>query len=147
MTARDLPSPLLQPVASQDVAAAVRSAIGADEALLSTPAGTVLVDAKVLGEHLAPERTAYLPLLKDALTNPHEVWQSFEQHKGTGKVVLRTRFVTVYQVRKGQAVMVVTSATHGVMSAWTLIGTSDMKYLNAQRAGQLLHIEGEALTP
>ena len=147
LTPRPLPQPLQQPVAQTDVVAAVKSALGADEVLLSTPAGSVLVDAEVLGEHIQPDRTAYLPLLKDALTNPQEVWLSFEQHKGTGKVVLRTRFITVYQIRKGHAVMVAFNAVRGVMTAWTLIGTSDLKYVNRQRIGHLLHIENQALTP
>jgi len=147
LTARALPQPLQQPVEAADVIKAVKSALGAAEALISTPVGTVLVDATVLGTHIEAQRTAYLPLLQDALTNPQEIWQSFEQHQGTGKVVLRTRFVTVYQVRKDQAILVAFNAVRGVLTAWTLIGTSDLKYVNRQRMGQLLHIEGEALTP
>jgi hypothetical protein len=140
---RTLPKPLQQPVAADGVVQAVKTALGADEALMTTPVGTVLVDAEVLGSHLEDDaaRTAYLPLLVDALANPQEVWQSFEQHKGTGKVVLRTRFVTVYQVRKDKALLVAFNAVRGVLTAWTLIGTSDLKYLNRQRMGQLIHVE------
>lgn len=144
---RGLPQPLQQPVDQAGVIAAVRSALGGNEALITTPVGTVLVDAAVLGQHIAPERTAYLPLLMDALMNPQEIWQSFEQHTGTGKVVLRTRFITLYQVRKGHAVLVAFNAVRGVLTAWTLIGTSDLKYVGRQRVGQVIHIEDKALTP
>jgi hypothetical protein len=54
---------------------------------------------------------------------------------------LRTRFVTVYQVRKDKALLVAFNAVRGVLTAWTLIGTSDLKYLNRQRMGQLIHVE------
>ncbi|MGN5225060.1 phage minor head protein [Aeromonas veronii] len=81
LTARELPQPLQQPVDQADAIKAVQSALGADEVLISTPVGTVLVDASVLGAHIEVERTAYLPLLMDALTNPQEIWQSFSSIK------------------------------------------------------------------
>lgn len=85
--------------------------------LFSTPAGSVLVDADVLDAHIQSDRTAYLPVLTDALTNPQDIWLRLEQHKGTGKVLSRTQFITVYQA----SVMVALNAERGVMAAWNII--------------------------
>jgi hypothetical protein len=46
-----------------------------------------------------------LPLLPEISTNPYEIWLSFEQHKGTGKVVLRHRFVKVIHIDKDRAMI------------------------------------------
>nr|WP_321270461.1 PBECR2 nuclease fold domain-containing protein [uncultured Tolumonas sp.] len=141
---RALPVDLGEQVATtEEVVTALKTVLGGDEKLFTTPAGPVLIDANVLGEHINPERAAYLPLLTDALENPQEIWLSFEQHQGTGKVVLKTRFLTVYQLRDGRGVLLVTNAVKGVLSGWTFFSAGDMKYLNKQRIGELLYSEGK----
>ena len=64
---------------------------------MTTSVGIVLMDVDVLGSHLEKDaaRTAYLPLLADALADLKAICQSFEHHNGSSKVLLRTRFVTV----------------------------------------------------
>lgn len=137
---RETPIELIERVKTQEeTVAAVKAVLGGDEKLFMTKAGPVLIDSKTLGEHIDPNRVAYLPLLTDALENPQEIWQSFEQNIATGKVVLKTRFVTVYQLDSTHAVLIVTNAVKGVLSGWTFIPVGNMKYLNKQRIGELLY--------
>jgi len=139
---RALPVELGESAATaEETVTALKTVLGGDEKLFTTPAGPVLIDAVTLGEHIKPERTVYFPLLADALENPQEIWQSFEQHVATGKLVLKTRFVTVYELRDGRAILLVTNAVKGVLSGWTFFSAADMKYLNKQRIGELLFSE------
>lgn len=141
---RDLPVELMaSATTTQETVMALRTVLGGDEKLFTTPAGTVLIDAQVLGEHIKAERSIYFPLLADALENPQEIWLSFEQHQATGKVVLKTRFITVYALRDGRAILVVTNAIKGVLSGWTFFSAGDLKYLNKQRIGELLYSDGK----
>ena len=141
---RELPIELIEPVSTPaETVAAVKAVLGGDEKLFMTKAGPVLIDAEVLGLHIDPNRASYLPLLTDALENPQEIWQSFEQHIATGQVVLKTRFMTVYQLDSKHAILIVTNAVKGVLSGWTFIPIGNLNYLNKQRIGELLY--GEAL--
>lgn len=143
LPARRLPAELLSAASSPDeMVTLVTHALGGDEKLFSTPIGPVLVDAASFGEHIAkdPGRARYLSLLDDALTSPQEVWQTFVQHKGTGRIELRSRFVTVYQIDKKRFVMVSVNASKGTLMAWTLISNGNMTYLNKQRVGTLLAV-------
>lgn len=137
---RKSPVYLAEQAATTDAAVtALKTVLGGDEKIFSTPAGPVLIDAAVLGSHIDPKRVRYLPLLTDSLENPQEIWQTFEQHQGTGKVVLKTRFITVYQLDDGRAILLVTNAVKGVLSGWTYFITGDLKYINKQRVGELLY--------
>lgn len=98
----------------------------------------VLVNAKTMSEHLEPDRTPFLPLLPEAITDPSEVWASFERHRGTGKVVLRQRFLKAVRTDKNRTVLLVTQARNGIMEAWTMLPSGDLKYMNRQRQGRLL---------
>jgi Uncharacterized protein, homolog of phage Mu protein gp30 len=114
---------------------------GEEEILLPDLSGfqnPVLVNAKTLSEHIPADRTPFLPLLREAILEPHEVWISFERHKGTGNVVLRQRFIKA--VRNGDKLMlIVTQAKGGIMEAWTMLPSSNLKYMNNQRQGKLLY--------
>jgi hypothetical protein len=98
----------------------------------------VLVNAKSMSRHLAPDRTPYLPWVPEAITDPHEVWASFERHKGTGKVVLRQRFLKMIRTDKDRTALLVTQAKGGIMEAWTMITSPNRRYMNNQRQGRLL---------
>lgn len=103
----------------------------------------VLVNAKTLADHVDPARSIYLPFLPETLENPFEAWLSFEKHKGTGKVVLRQRIIKAVETGKKEGLLVVTNSVNGVMEAWTVVPTTDMKYLNRQRVGKLVWSRGE----
>lgn len=116
--------------------------LGGEEKIYSFQAGEfrydVLVNAKSLARHIDPARAAYLPLLPETLEDPFEVWQSFEQHQGTGRIVLRHRIIKSIDTGEAEGMIAVTNAVDGMMEAWTVVPTSDLKYLNDQRRGRLI---------
>ncbi|MES9873143.1 MAG: PBECR2 nuclease fold domain-containing protein [Candidatus Sedimenticola sp. 6PFRAG7] len=103
----------------------------------------VMVNAEILGQHIHHNRSQYLPLLDDLLTSPHEVWLSFERHKGTGKVILRSRLIKAYDLGKGRTLLMVANARKGFLEGWTFLPTSDHNYINRQRQGMLIMGKGE----
>jgi len=124
---------------AEEAAKALTKIMGDEERIYTLPSGgRVLVNAENLASHIDLDRTPFLPLLPEVLTDPYEAWVSFEQHKGTGKVVLRQRLIKMLQLDKERGVLVTAQAKNGVLEAWTMVPTSDRKYLNNQRAGKLL---------
>ena len=135
---RPLPAKLGQRLTTQDaVVSALVQQLGATQRVIDTPAMPVVIDAKLLGQHIDPARAEFIPLLEDALTKPFEIWQSFEQHQGNGQVVLRTRFVTAYDIGKGRGILIVGQIVKGRVQAWTFIPAKP-GYLQKQRQGSLL---------
>ncbi len=94
-------------------------------------------DADFLAAHLDPARAKYMPFLLETLADPFEIWASFEQHRGTGKIVLRHRIIKAFgKTKKGM--LVVANANKGMMTGYTVIPVRQMKYLNNQRYGELI---------
>jgi hypothetical protein len=118
---------------------ALTQIMGSGERIYTLPSGgRVLVNAESLASHIDLDRTPFLPLLPEVLEAPYEAWLSFEQHKGTGKVVLRQRLIKMLQLDKDRGLLLTAQAKNGVLEAWTMVPTSDRKYLNKQRTGKLL---------
>ncbi|WP_319543166.1 PBECR2 nuclease fold domain-containing protein [uncultured Pseudodesulfovibrio sp.] len=128
---------------SAEIETALRGILGKEEKIYHADLrgfqNPVLVNAKTLSMHLDPDRSPFLPLLPEAIENPHEVWISFERHKGTGKVVLRQRFIKAIRTARDKVMLTVTEARGGVMEAWTMIPGSPGNYMNLQRQGRLLY--------
>lgn len=123
--------------------AAVVEAIGAEEVIVPLVANTgfrydVHLSADTIARHVDPHRGQSLPLLLATLRKPWEVWQSFERHKGTGRVVLRTRFIRAFDVAKTPGQLVVVEATAGRLEGWTMVPTK-LAYLAKQRYGALVY--------
>lgn len=112
-----------------------------DEKLYQPGGLPFLLNSKALAEHMHPERSEYLPLLDDLLSNPYEVWLSFQQHKGTGKVVLRSRIIKGYEVANGRYLLAVANVRKGFLESWTFLPTKDKKYIQRQRQGWLIYGE------
>lgn len=116
--------------------------MGAGEKVFSFEAGDfrndIYVNAATLAGHLDNSRAPYIPFLQETLTDPYEVWLSFEEHQGTGKMFLRQRIIKSVDVGKGKKILVVTNVVGGKMEAWTFIPINDVVYLNKQRVGKLI---------
>lgn len=112
-----------------------------DEKLYNTSGLPFMLNSKALAKHVDPARAEFLPLLDDLLTNPYEVWLSFQEHKGTGKVVLRSRIFKAYDIGKGRYLLAVANVRKGFLESWTFIPTSKRSYINSQRAGHLVYGE------
>lgn len=120
------------------VIAALRQQLGGEERVFSSPAGPVLVNAVTLGEHMAPDRAEYLPLLSDVIANPYEIWLTFERHRATGKIAIKARYITAYDLRDGRGLLAVFNVVKGMLVSWTLLPTSKLKYIEKERRGMLL---------
>ncbi len=120
----------------------LRSALGGDEKIFSFQKGAfrydILANADTLSEHVPLDRAPFVPFIAEALEDPFEVWMGFERHKGTGKYALRQRVIKAVRLDKDRAVLMVTQALNGMMEAWTMIPTNDLKYVNRQRQGMLI---------
>lgn len=129
-------------IAARDIEAEVEKILGAKERVYSFIAEAfrydVLVNAKTLAAHIDPSRDRYLPFLPETMTDPYEVWFSFERHRGTGKVVLRQRIIKAISTGEKEGMLVVTNAVNGVMEAWTVIPVGSEEYINRQRIGKLI---------
>ncbi len=122
---------------------ALEKILGDKEKIFSFKAGDfrqdILVNAASLANHIDLNRTPFLPFLPEALTDPQEVWLSFEQHKGSGIVTLRQRIIKMIQMDKKKGMMVVAQAVNGIMEAWTMFPVTKINYVNKQRTGRLLY--------
>lgn len=119
---------------------ALEKILGGPEQVLHGPAGTtVTVNAETLSAHLPKERTVYLPFLPELIESPFEVWAAFEQHKGTGRVELRQRFIKIVELKKKNGLLLVAQVRKGVLEAWTFMPVSKINYLNSQRKGTLVY--------
>lgn len=138
-----LPAKLATKVKTKaEVLTALNNVVG-DQKLFKPGNVPLLVDAKALADHLDPSRSEYIPLLNDLLTNPYEVWLSFQQHEGTGKVALRARIIKGYDVGKGRYLLAVANTRKGYLESWTVLPTSDKRYIQRQRQGKLMYAEDE----
>ncbi len=99
----------------------------------------LLVNAETLASHIDLSRTPYLPFIPETLNNPHEVWMRFDQHKGTGKVVLRQRIIKIMSIGKKKGMLVVCEARNGMIETWTMMPVTKLNYLNNQRSGHLIY--------
>lgn len=118
----------------------IADTIGGREKVLFLPNGTAVnVNAKVLSEHIASDRSRYVPALRELMEDPYEVWLSFQRHKGTGKVTLRTRTIKAIKLDKDHFLVMVANASRGQFAGWTFIPTKRPQYIRGQRNGILLY--------
>lgn len=119
--------------------ASIEKVIGAPEQAFKLPDGDpLLVDAEALSQHMPLDRAAFVAMLPELIADPYEIWLSFEQHKGTGQVVLRKRLIKVIQDAKKRGLVLVAQSSGGVLEAWTLVPTDQFAYLQRQRVGRLI---------
>ena len=113
---------------------------GYKEANFQTPGlhNNVHLDAESFARHVDLARSSYFTFLPETITAPYEVWMSFEQHKGTGKVELRTRFIKIVGLDKARSVFMVAQARKGTLEVWTIFSQRNASYLNKQRVGKLI---------
>lgn len=122
----------------QDIASTITKIIGGAEQTIIGKGQPVLVNAESLAQHIDPLRSQYLPFITETITDPYEVWMQFEQHQGTGKVVLRSRYIKRLNLGdKERGTLVVANVVRGVLEAWTFIPVRQTGYLEKQRRGFL----------
>lgn len=126
--------------AAQAVAAALRRVIGGEAAAIATPIGTTVhVLAAALAEHINPDRSPWLTLLPELISDPFEIWGQFQRNRLTGRVVLRQRLIKVVRQDKERALLLIAQAIRGRLEAWTFIPMRPGPYVDRQREGTLLY--------
>jgi SPP1 gp7 family putative phage head morphogenesis protein len=127
---------------SAGMQAAIERAIGGAEKIFDLPDRSVIaVNAQTLGAHieLHGDRAALIPFLPELLTDPFEIWLSFERHKGTGRIELRKRIIKAVRIGDDkQALLSVAQVVKGRLEAWTFIPADRLGRLQKQRHGKLL---------
>ena len=147
LTPRPLPK-LASPAAGRaDMIEAVKAAIGGDQATLTTPDGmAVSIDAEIFGGHVAPRRAIWLPVLRELVEDPQEVWLIFERNEATGQVALRRRHISVYDSPDpSRRMLMIFQAWRGQFEAWTLVPVDRDGYLERRRAGVRLWPPGRPI--
>lgn len=116
---------------------AVKRTIGGDRGTLTAPDGApVALDAEALGRHIPASRTPWLPVLRDLVEKPDEVWLLFERNERTGQVALRRRHLALYETADhDQPLLLVFQAVRAMFEAWTFIPVDRAAYLERQRLG------------
>ena len=124
----------------------VEKILGGEEQIFSFAAqgirSDVLVNAKSLVESIddLPGVSPYLPLLREVLEDPQEIWVSFAEHLESGKVSLRQRLVKSVQVADDDVVEMVVQAEGGLLQSLTVtLAQGSVK----ARMGRLLYSKAE----
>jgi len=144
----DLPKADLAPKAktAAEVVSALSRILGAEDVVLWSPrnsggAQPVHVNAWVLGNHIAPTRARFLPLLPELIETPFEAWATFERHTGTQELVIRQRIIKAFRLNesKEQGLLLVANMVNGELESWTFIPPRNINYLQKQREGKLVY--------
>lgn len=123
-----------------ELTAAAERAIGGREGIFRAADGSTLgVSAADLGRHLDLGRAPFLPLIKETIEDPFEIWLSFERHQATGRVVLRKRFVKAVRLASDRFALLVAQTAKGRFEAYTFLTTRDASYVQKQRAGTIIY--------
>lgn len=143
--------PLDDPVASlisraesvDALADSIRTVLGGEEKTFEVHGLPVYINADSLAAHVDLSRSPWAPFITETMNNPYEVWLTFERHKGTGQVALRSRIIKGIDIGRGQNLLMVLNARRGMLEGWTFIPSSNQKYIDRQRQGLLIYGRGE----
>jgi len=117
----------------------IEKQIGGAERIYRTPGGVgINVNAEILARHMDVSRSRYIPFLNELMEEPYEQWLTFERHKGTGQVALRTRLIKAIRTGRTEGNLLVAQAHKGQLESWTVIPVR-RDYLDRQRKGTLIY--------
>lgn len=129
---------------AQAMRSALRRAIGGDEAVFTDPIGGQVLVNNALADHLAKEdrnkqgRDRYFPLLPEVIQAPSEIWVGFARSKTSGRVLLRRRYIRLFQFEGARSVALATDLDDGYFAAFTLF-QGRARPSAGVRAGHLLY--------
>lgn len=114
---------------------------GGPEAVLRDPLGAEVAVGRFLLDHIADRpdgRLRFLPLIKPTVEQPAEIWVGFDELPN-GRVVLRRRYVRLFDLGRERPILVVTQWVGRVLQAWTAM-TRDVRSLDVPhvRGGHLI---------
>ena len=131
-------APLPKGTTGAEAIQALKKILGGDEKILTAPTGgRVLVNTDALAFRIDILQAPSLPLIPETIEDPAEIWLAFEQHKETGLVALRTRYIKEVQSGAGP-LQAVAQVNKGVLEDWYVQNGN----LSGDRAGKLLWQRG-----
>lgn len=108
-----------------------------DIEVINTAAGKLVVDAKLLADHLPINRAPHTAFLKELLDKPFEVWQNFEENRITGKIEIRKRYIKALELSKDQGLTIIGNSYKSQITGWTFIPV-EARNLKKYRIGEML---------
>lgn len=105
--------------------AALRSAIGGDEKIFTDPVGgrvgvsQSLVDHMIANTNRMDGREAYFPLIPELIEKPAEIWVGFAQSEISGRVLLRRRYVRLFDLGNDRTLGLVADLDRGQFAGTT----------------------------
>lgn len=119
----------------------LRDAIGGDEMTFTDPTGARVTVGKALADHILEDpakrldgREAFFPLIPNLITDPAEIWVGFAASHITGRVLVRRRYVRLYDLGKDRSVGLIADLDAGHWSGFTFLRGSP-RALNNLRTG------------
>lgn len=128
--------------------AAFRQAVGGDSAIFVDPIGARINVTDALISHWIEDpkrvngREQYLPLLRELVEQPAEVWIGFARNELTGRIELRRRYVKVIDVGKRRVVGLIADAVAGQWIGFNFFA-GGLTGAGNLRSGMLLWGRGE----
>jgi len=140
-------TPLWPRISNQDrLQRDLEQMLGGSSGALRLPTGhAVVVRASNLSQHLLsgaqphPERTPFLALLPELLSDPYEIWANFERMPDGGGIVLRQRIIRAFDLTKRNNLLMVVQAQEGKFIDITFVPMSSYKDINKSRVGSLIY--------
>lgn len=130
---------------------ALKKILDADEKVFSITSASgfphsTIVNAEALVKHVPSGKhiSRFYPLLPEIFNEPFEAWHDFEQHKGTGKVRLRTRIIKGVKLKNGKAYIAVVQTVKGYPETIRFIPATKQNgaEILKQRTGKLFFARG-----
>ncbi len=90
----------------QGLRAALRKAVGSDEAHIADPTGANILVTQAISEHIAEKagrfdgRDAYFPYIRELIEDPFEIWVNFAVSAVSGRVAIRKKYVKAVRLDK-----------------------------------------------
>lgn len=110
---------------------------GADEKVYDSH-GAVLVNAESLVPTISNAHSKYIPAINDALTNPDEIWLSFDEHKKSNTMVMRRRIIKALKVDGEPEINMVLNVSKGFLESIEFLVPDKVRLFNISRQGSLL---------
>lgn len=125
--------------------AALRDAIGGDEAFFGSPAGDEVMVNQAIVDHMLEKpserwdgREAYFPFIPELIENPYEIWISFARDAATGIYGIREKYIKVIELDKKITLGFVAETNNGIWSGFNFYRGGSTG-LNNLRKGRLLY--------
>lgn len=103
---------------------ALADAIGGDEAIFADPAGERVAVGQAIVDHLlrsgrADGREAFFPLIPELIEDPHEIWVGFAASRISGRVLMRRRYVKLFDLGRDRFAGLVADIDGGRWAGYT----------------------------